>query len=95
MLANLVLWTSRKNLLLAPVRNVPERLAVDKVEEGLLLGPFAGDQVGCIVAHVFPERGRRMSRCGFEGADHRLKLLLEFLLLACQNVIVHSDRYHL
>ena len=54
-LVDLVLWPAREYLLLAPTRHVFEGLAVDKIEECLFVGPFTGDQIRGIVAHVFPK----------------------------------------
>ena len=53
----------------APGGDVFEGLAVDEVEEGLLFGPFAGDQVGGIIGDVFPEGRAAMAGSGAEGFD--------------------------
>lgn len=95
MLVNLVLRTTGENLLLAPVCYFAEGFALNEVLEGLFVRPFTGDQIGSVVTYVLPER-RRCMACGrFERVYHSGKFLFEIVLLAWDNVIVHSDGDHL
>jgi hypothetical protein len=93
-LVNLVLWSARENLLFAPSRDIFKCLTVNEVEKGLLARPFAGDQVGCIVADVFPQRRTRMPLGRSQRVDHVRKLFFKIGLLARDHVIIHADGNH-
>src|SRR3954452_1005893 len=89
-----MLGTSRKDLLLAPVRDVLKRLTMNETQKGLLLGPFACDQIGCVVRDILPERRMSVPLSGLQSADHGLKLIFKFLLFARDDMVVHSDGDH-
>src|SRR5580700_7500993 len=93
-LVNLVLWTAEEDLLFAPVRDGTKGIAADEILKRLLVGPFAGDQVGGTVADVFPQRRKSVPVCRSQRADDSAELLFKILLLALDDVVVHADGDH-
>ena len=75
----LVLRTAGEDLLLAPVRDSTEGIAVDEFLKRLFVRPFAGDQVRGTVADVFPQRRTGVSVCGF----HALMTARNFSSKSC------------
>jgi len=94
MFVDFMLRATGENLLLAPVRHGTECVAADEILKSLLIGPFAGDEIRGTVADVFPQRRTGVTFCRFQRADDRAELFFEVLLLAFDNVIVHSDGDH-
>ena len=93
-LIDLVLRSPREDLLLAPISNASESITTNEIGECLFIRPFARNQIGGTIIHVFPERRFRVPLGSIQRINYGTELALKISLLTLNDVVIHSDGYH-